>query len=73
MGEINQLGWSMLDRDADPAPEERKSEALAVEAVCSVKGIKESKVLLEKLVSNPRSVGLYRAVLRYIGKIFLYY
>ena len=70
---INQLGWPMLDRDTDLAPQERKSEALAVDPACSVKVIEESKVLLEKWFSNPRPVGLYCAVLRYILKIFLYY
>jgi hypothetical protein len=70
---INQLGWSMLDRDTDLAPQERKSEALAVDPACSAKGIKESKVLLEKWVSNLRPVCLYCVVLRYIRKIFLYY
>jgi len=41
---INQLGWSMLDRDTDPVPQECTAEALAVDPACSVKGTKESKV-----------------------------
>jgi len=36
---MNQLEWSMLDQDTDLAPQERKSEALAVDPACSVKGI----------------------------------
>jgi hypothetical protein len=63
----------MLDRDTNPASQERKSEALAVEPACSLKGIKETKALLEKLVPNPRPVGLYCAVLRYIRTISLYH
>jgi hypothetical protein len=51
---MNQLEWAMLDRDTDLAPQERKSEALAVDPACSVKGIKESKVLLEKNGSPTR-------------------
>jgi len=70
---MNQLGWSMLDRDTDLAPQERKSEVSAVDSACLVKGIIESKVLLEKRFFNLRLVGLYCAVLRYIRKIFLWY
>jgi hypothetical protein len=60
----------MLGRDTDPAFQECKSEALSVELACSVKGIKESKILLGKWVFNQQSVGLYCAVLRYIRKIY---
>jgi hypothetical protein len=63
----------MLGRGTDLAPHEHQSEALAVEPAYSVKGIKEPKVSVEKLVSNPRPIGLHYAVRDHFHKILIYY
>ena len=63
----------MLDRDTNPVPQERKSEALAADPACSVKGIKESKVLLEKNGSPTRgpSVCIVRFSATFVNHFFI--